>query len=106
MSREPKFEAAQVLPDFPFAAYADSLGLMGLRVDRAEDVGRTWDVALKADRPVLVEAMTDPEFPMLPPHVTLEKARSFAEAVAKGDPNAKHMIRETIRAAAASLFGK
>jgi pyruvate dehydrogenase (quinone) len=106
MSKEPKFDAAQILPDFPFAAYADSLGLMGLRVDRPEDVARTWDVAMKADRPVLVEAIVDPEFPMLPPHVTLSQAKSFAEAVAKGDPDTKHMIGETIKAAAASIFGK
>jgi pyruvate dehydrogenase (quinone) len=105
-SKEPKFDAAQVLPDFSFAAYAESLGLAGLRVDRPEDVAKTWDVALRADRPVLVEAVTDPEFPMLPPHVTLKEARSFAEAVTKGDPNLKHMLGETIRAAAASLLGK
>ncbi|HEX4386167.1 MAG TPA: thiamine pyrophosphate-requiring protein, partial [Myxococcales bacterium] len=73
---------------------------------RPEDVAKTWDVALRADRPVLVEAVTDPEFPMLPPHVTLKEARSFAEAVTKGDPNLKHMLGETIRAAAASLLGK
>ncbi len=105
-AREPKFEAAQVLPDFPYAKYAESLGLIGLRVDKPEDVAKTWDAALSADRPVLVEAVTDPEFPMLPPHVTLKEARAFAESVAKGDPDRKHMIAETLRAAAASVLGK
>jgi len=103
---EPKFDAAQVLPDFPYAAYADSLGLMGLRVDRPEEVAKTWETALKADRPVVVEAVIDPEFPMMPPHVTLKEAKAYALAVLKGDPDAKHMIGETIKTALASIFGK
>jgi pyruvate dehydrogenase (quinone) len=105
-SAEPKFDAAQQLPDFPYAAYADSLGLMGLRVDRPEEVARTWEVALKADRPVVVEAVTDPEFPMMPPHVTLKEAKAYAAAVLKGDPDARHMLGETLKTAIASVFGK
>src|SRR3954462_12435473 len=91
-SGEPKFDGSQEIPDFPYAAYAESLGLMGLRVDRPEEVGRTWDVALRADRPVLVEAVVDPEFPMMPPHVTLKEAMAYAKSVLKGDPDAGHMI--------------
>jgi pyruvate dehydrogenase (quinone) len=105
-SAEPKFDASQELPDFPYASYAESLGLMGLRVDRPEDVRKTWELALGAGRPALVEAVTDAEFPMLPPHVTLKQAKSYAEALAKGDPNAGHMVKETIKAAVASVFGK
>ena len=106
MSGEPKFDAAQVIPDVPLAQFAESLGLIGLRVDRPEEVGRTWDVALKADRPVLVEAVVDPEFPMMPPHVTLKEMKAYAESVLKGDPNSKHMIAETIKTAMAGLFKK
>ena len=105
MAGEPKFDASQVIPDFPYAAYADSLGLMGLRLDRPEDVGKTWDVALKADRPVLVEAVVDPEFPMMPPHVTLKEAMAFLKS-AREDPNRKHMIAETVKAAVAGIFKK
>jgi len=103
---EPKFEGSQEIPDFPYAGYAESLGLLGLRVDRPEDVGRTWDAALAADRPVLVEALVDPEFPMMPPHVTLEEAKAYAKAVLKGDPDKRHMIGETIKAAVAGVFKK
>ena len=45
-SGDPKFEASQELPDFPYAAYAESIGLKGIRVDRPEDVGPAWDAAL------------------------------------------------------------
>jgi pyruvate dehydrogenase (quinone) len=54
----------------------------------------------------VVEAVTDPEFPMMPPHVTLKEAKAYAEAVMKGDPNAGHMIAETIKTAVASLLKK
>src|SRR5438132_523136 len=94
------------IPDFPYASYAESVGFMGLRVDRPEDVGRTWDVALAADRPVLVEAVVDPEFPMIPPHVTLQEATADEKSVLKGDPDAKHMIGETIKTAVAGVFKK
>jgi pyruvate dehydrogenase (quinone) len=105
-SGEPKFDGSQEIPDFPYAAYAESLGFLGLRVDRPDDVGKTWDLALAADRPVLVEAVVDPEFPMLPPHVTLKEALAFAKSVVKGDPAAKHMIGETIKTAVASALKK
>ncbi len=105
-SGEPKFEGSQKIPDFPYAAYAESLGLMGLRVDRPEDVAKTWEVALRADRPVLVEAYTDPDFPMMPPHITVKEAKAYAKSVLRGDPDAKHMIGETIKTAVASVFEK
>jgi len=105
-SGEPKFDGSQEIPDFPYAAYAESLGFMGLRVDRPEDVAKTWEVALKADRPVLVEAVVDPEFPMMPPHITLKEVTAYAKSVLKGDPDAKHMIGETIKTAVASVFKK
>jgi pyruvate dehydrogenase (quinone) len=77
----PKFEASQSLPDFPYAAYAESIGLMGIRLDRPEDVAKTWEIALRADRPIVIDAVVDPEFPMLPPHVTLKEALAYAKAV-------------------------
>jgi pyruvate dehydrogenase (quinone) len=46
----PKLETTQSLPDFPYAAYADEIGLKGIRVDKPEDVAKAWDVALSADR--------------------------------------------------------
>ena len=42
--------------------------------------------ALAADRPVLVEAITDPSVPPLPPHITIEQAQSFMYSLLRGDP--------------------
>jgi pyruvate dehydrogenase (quinone) len=100
----PKFEGSQDLPDFPYAAYAEMLGLRGVRMSSREEVAKGWDTALAADRPCVIEAVTDPEFPMMPPHITVKEAKAYAEAVMKGDPNARHMIAETIKTAVASVF--
>jgi pyruvate dehydrogenase (quinone) len=95
MEGDPKYEASQALPDFPYAPYARLLGLEGIRVDNPNQVGAAWDEALAADRPCVVEAITDPEVPPLPPHITLEQARHFMKAIMGGDPDARRMIRQS-----------
>jgi pyruvate dehydrogenase (quinone) len=97
MSGDPKFEGSQDLPDFPYARYAEMLGLHGVRVDTPERVGPAWDEALAAGRPVLYEAITDPEVPPLPPHITLEQAKSLTSALLSGDPNAGRIIQQAFR---------
>ncbi|TMK67406.1 MAG: thiamine pyrophosphate-requiring protein [Actinobacteria bacterium] len=96
-SGDPKNPMTQEIPDFPYARYAELLGLEGIRVDSPDAVGPAWDRALSADRPVVLEARTDPEVPPLPPHITLEQAKAFAAALRKGDPNVRGLIRQTIR---------
>src|SRR5689334_17238519 len=81
MSGDPKFEGSQQLPDFPYARYAELLGLKGIRVDRPEDVAPAWDEAMQSDRPVVLEAVTDPEVPPLPPHITIEQAKALSKAL-------------------------
>src|SRR3954453_16749577 len=73
LSGDPKLDVSQVLPDFPYAGYAESLGLRGIRVTEPDQIKPAWQEALAADRPVLVEAVTDPEVPPLPPHITFEQ---------------------------------
>ena len=72
-----KTESTQSIPDFPYAKYAELLGLKGIFVDDPEKIGAAWDEALAADRPVILEAYTDPNVPPLPPHITLKDARNF-----------------------------
>jgi pyruvate dehydrogenase (quinone) len=66
MNADPKFKPSQEVPDFHFARYAEMLGLAGIRVDQPEQIGSAWDEALSANRPVVIEAVTDPEVPPLP----------------------------------------
>jgi pyruvate dehydrogenase (quinone) len=95
---DPKFEASQELPDFPYASYAELVGLKGVRVESPDEIAAAWDVALAADRPVVIDAVTDPEVPPLPPHITFEQARSFMLAVARGDSGRRAMLEQSLKA--------
>jgi pyruvate dehydrogenase (quinone) len=104
LAGDPKFEASQDLPDFPYARYAESLGLGGIRVDRPDAIGGAWDRALSADRPVVFEAIVDPNVPPLPPHITLKEARNFLSSVLAGDAGALGFIKQTAKDAAESYL--
>jgi pyruvate dehydrogenase (quinone) len=97
MSGDPKLEPSQTLPDFPYAEYARMLGLHGVRVDRPEDVGPGWDAALSAGRPAVLEVITDPEVPPLPPHIRFEQAEGLAKALLKGETSRRAIIAESIK---------
>jgi pyruvate dehydrogenase (quinone) len=97
MEGDPKLDASQVLPDFPYAEYARMLGLHGARIDRPDDIGTAWDEALAAGRPALLEVITDPEVPPLPPHIRFDQARQLAHALAGGDPARGRIIKESIK---------
>ena len=104
MQGDPKYEASQEIPDFPYARFAEMIGLAGIRVDDPDAVGAAWDEALGAGRPAVLEAVTDPEVPPLPPHITLEQARHFAEAVVRGDPDRGGMVRQSLRQMVAGIL--
>ncbi len=88
MEGDPKFEASQNLPEFPYAAYADLLGLNAIRVDRPEDIGPAWERALNANAPTVVEMVTDPDVPPLPPYVSGKQAKAYMSALLQRDPDA------------------
>jgi pyruvate dehydrogenase (quinone) len=97
MEGDAKFDASQELPQFPYAGFAESIGLKGVRVDNPADLPDAWDQVLRSDRPAVLEAMTDPEVPPLPPHITFEQAVNFWKAVFKGDPHKWQMIKQSFK---------
>jgi len=106
LAGDPKLDASQVVPDFPYARYAELLGFEGIRVDAPEDVVPAWERALAAERPVVFEAIVDPEVPPLPPHITLEQAKNLATALAKGDPARARILRQSLKAKAQDLLNR
>ena len=78
----------------------------GIRVDAPEDVGAAWDEALRSDGPVVLEAITDPEVPPLPPHIGFEQAKNLAKALLSGDPGARGIVRQSLKGKAQDLFNR
>jgi pyruvate dehydrogenase (quinone) len=75
---QPRFGESQALPSFAYADYARLLGLGGLRVDDPADLDDAWSEALACDRPFLLQAVVDPDVPLLPPFpVGAEKLESM-----------------------------
>ncbi|MFL5849957.1 MAG: thiamine pyrophosphate-requiring protein [Solirubrobacteraceae bacterium] len=97
LAGDPKLEMSQVLPDFPYARFAELVGLKGIRVDSPDRIADAWDEALATDGPVVYEAVTDPEVPPLPPHIRFEQAKKMAKALAKGDPASGDIVRNSLR---------
>jgi pyruvate dehydrogenase (quinone) len=67
-------------------------------------VGRAWDEALSSDRPVVLEASTDPDVPTLPPHITFEQAKEYTSALLKRDPEEAGIIRQSAKDLLAGLL--
>ena len=101
---DPKFEASQDVPDFRYSQYAEQLGFKGIFVDRPDQLAQAWTDAFAADRPVVLEAFTDPDVPPLPPHITLKQAKAFASTLIKGDPSEWRVIKETAKELVADLM--
>ncbi|MEA2506184.1 MAG: hypothetical protein QOH48_802 [Actinomycetota bacterium] len=97
MEGDPKFEGSQDVPDFDYAAFAEMVGLKGIHMETVDAVGPAWDEALAADRPVVVDARTDPNVPPIPPHIEFKQAKNLMFALGKGDTDAKGIIRQGIK---------
>jgi pyruvate dehydrogenase (quinone) len=97
MGGAPQFLPSQHLPDFPYASYATSLGLQGIRVDDPAQVGSAWDRALRADRPTVLEFITDASVPPIPPHATWEQIEHATEAIMSGDSDAWGVVKEGVK---------
>jgi pyruvate dehydrogenase (quinone) len=97
MTGNPEFTGSQDLPYFPYAQYAEMLGLKGIKVDNPEKIGDAWDQALNADRPVLLEAIVDPNVPPMPPHITFDQMVKFTKTLIKGDAKEAGIINQTFK---------
>ncbi|MDE1180995.1 thiamine pyrophosphate-requiring protein [Paraburkholderia sp.] len=97
MEGDPKFAASQDIPSVPYHRFAEMIGLKGIYVDDAEQMGAAWDQALSSDRPVVIEVKANPNVPPLPPHITLAQAKAFATTLLKGDPDEGNVIVETAK---------
>ncbi|MGH9087545.1 MAG: thiamine pyrophosphate-requiring protein [Acidimicrobiales bacterium] len=88
LSGDPKNPATQTIPYVPAAELSRLFGFEGIKVNRPDQVVPAWEQALAATRPVLVELVTDPSVPPLPPHVRPHMLRETLSGLLKGDETA------------------
>ncbi|GAB3691941.1 thiamine pyrophosphate-requiring protein [Nocardiopsis oceani] len=92
MAGSPKTSYSQDLPDMSYAEFAESVGLVGIRVDRPEDVGPAWDRALAADRPVVLDVHCDGDVPPIPPEAEWDQIADMLRSMLGGDPDRKGVV--------------
>jgi len=97
MEGDPKNPMTQTLPELNYAAYAELIGLKGIRVETPDEIEGAWDQAFSSDRPVVVDALCDPNVPPLPPHITVKEAKSFVKALRGGDPDIRGVMTQSFK---------
>jgi pyruvate dehydrogenase (quinone) len=75
------------LQPIDFAAFGRACGATGITVENGTHCGAVVEEAFQTPGPVIVEAVVDPFTPPMPPKVTIDQARKFAESLAKGQPH-------------------
>jgi pyruvate dehydrogenase (quinone) len=98
MGGAPQFLPSQQLPDFPYAGYARSLGLVGISAEKPDEVPDAWEAALSADRPALIEFRSDPAVPPIPPHATWSQIQNAITSLVRGDSDRVDVVKEGIKA--------
>jgi pyruvate dehydrogenase (quinone) len=106
MNGDPKFSGSQDVPNFPYATYAEMLGLDGIEVNKPEQIATAWSVALSANKPVVIDAHCDPDVPPLPPHITFEQAKGFLSSIFKGDPNMGGIVAQSAKQMMSTLLSR
>jgi len=97
MEGDPKFEASQNIPDVPYAKFARDLGLAGTRIDQPEYISEAWEQAFSAQSPFVIDAVTDPNVPTIPPHISFSQASNMIQSSLKGDPDRSDMVKQTAK---------
>ncbi len=101
---DPRLPLTQAIPDAPYASLADSLGLLGIRVEKPEDVGRAIDEALSSSRPVVIDVYTDPDVPTIPPHITFEEVKNYSTALLHMDPEEGGIIKQSVKSVVSGIM--
>jgi pyruvate dehydrogenase (quinone) len=74
--------------DIDFVKFAEACGGAGYRIENFDDIKPTLSLALsEKSKPVVVEAIVDPNEPPYPAKLGLKYVENFAKALAKGEPH-------------------
>ena len=106
LAGDPKYMGSQYIPDFPFAKYAELVGLKGIYCESDSEIGEIWAEALRADRPVVLEVKVDQEVPPLPPHIKFEPGEGDGDGRRQGRSRGEGDHEEVRRRQVAGVQGE
>jgi pyruvate dehydrogenase (quinone) len=88
-----------------YAPWAEACGAKGIRVEKAGEVHDAVAEALAYPGPALVDVVVNPDEPPMPPKVSYEQAKGFAQAFLKGQPHRATIASTLFRDKIAQLKG-
>ncbi|MGH9101381.1 MAG: thiamine pyrophosphate-requiring protein [Acidimicrobiales bacterium] len=101
MEGDPRFDASQAIPYVSYADWASMIGLRGIKVTSSDQLEGAWKEAFASERPVIVDVLTSPDEPPMPPHVTFQQASNLARSVigapGEGATGAIEGVREMVQ---------
>ena len=81
------------LTPIDFAKVAEGFGIRGFWVENPQQSGPVLDEVLAEPGPALVEAVVDPNDPLLPPKFMEKYAKNLEKALQAGTPGRKEIER-------------
>ena len=98
LSGDPKLEASQRIPDFPYARYAELLGFMGIRIDAPEQVGAGLGAGAGRRPPGGARGGHRPRGPAAARRTSSSSRRATSpRRWPRGDPARGRIVRQTLR---------
>lgn len=94
------------LPRIDFARAAEAMGGRGFRVEDPAQLGSVMDTALATPGFVVIEAVVDPNEPLLPAVVSETYAKNIARAIREGTAGAAELRTALERDPAKALMGE
>ena len=73
------------------------LGFGSARVEHLEELSNVLDETFSRGGPFLIDACTDPNVPLSPPHLVMKQAKALAKSLLKGEPQAAEISRAPYR---------
>lgn len=66
-----------------FAAFAEAVGMKGIRVEQPGDLQQAIEEAFAHEGPVIVDVVVNPDSLLMPPEITFDMMRNFSEYIWK-----------------------
>jgi pyruvate dehydrogenase (quinone) len=85
------------LQPLDFALYARACGAAGFTLDDPDRAEEVLGQAFAQQGPAVVEAVVDPNEPLMPGHVTVEQAWKFGESLIRGEKDRWSILKNVVK---------